>query len=70
MAVLSRQQLVLIAQAAEVLTQLRGAAFDNRTPKPPERIDIVPGVLALIVTKNQGLSTEHYALETAPGEQE
>lgn len=68
MAVVSRQQLVLIAEAAEVLTKLRNAAFDTRTPKPPVRIDVMPGVLALVLTGNEGLKTGHYALETPSGE--
>jgi hypothetical protein len=63
---LSRQQMVLLAEAADVMTNLREAAFALRTPKPEQRIGIIPGVADLILTRNQGLETGFYALELLP----
>jgi hypothetical protein len=62
---LSHHQLTLLAQAAEVMTQLRKTAFSRGTPKPVERIEVVPGVAALVVTGNKGLDTGYYVLEVA-----
>lgn len=66
MTTVTRRQLTLLAQAAEVMTELRNAAFDTSTPKPPERIDVMPGVAALVITGNQGLRTGFYGLQIAP----
>jgi hypothetical protein len=60
---LTQQQLKLLAQAAEVMTEIRHAALSTRTPKPAERIDVVPGVAALVVTGRASLSMGHYVLE-------
>ncbi|WP_333771010.1 hypothetical protein [Streptomyces sp. IBSBF 2435] len=44
------------------MTALRNAAFDHTTPLPPATVEIVPGVAALAVTGDKGLSTGFYAL--------
>ena len=66
MTTLSRTQLTLLAQAAETLTELRELAFSRGTPKPQERITVVPGVADLVVTGHKGLQTGFYALELLP----
>ena len=64
MATISRPQLRLLAQAAETLTELHDAALSMRTPTPPQRIEIIPGVAALVLTGRQGLRPGFYVLET------
>ncbi|MFD5656930.1 hypothetical protein [Streptomyces hirsutus] len=65
MTTLSRTQLLLLAEAAETLTKLREASYTRGTPKPAERIAVVPGVADLIVIGNKGLQTGAYVLELA-----
>ncbi|WP_406157757.1 hypothetical protein [Streptomyces canus] len=66
MPTLSRQQLLLIAEAAEVLTNLREASRTTSTPKPVERISVVPGVADLLLTGNRGLESGFYVLHLLP----
>jgi hypothetical protein len=63
---LRRQQLLLLAEAADTLTQLRELAIATSTPCPAERIDVMPGVATLIVTGKVGLQNGFYALELIP----
>jgi hypothetical protein len=66
MPTLSRQQLLLLAEAAETMTKLREVALARHMPMPEQRIDVVPGVAALVVVGNRGLSLGVYALEVIP----
>ena len=63
---LTHQQLTLLAEAAQLMTKIRKAAFDTRTPRPAERIDVVPGVAALLVVERATLSMGHYVLDLTP----
>jgi len=66
MPTLTRQQLVLLVEASEVMTKLREASRTTSTPKPEERISVIPGVADLVLTGSRGLESGFYALELLP----
>jgi hypothetical protein len=66
MPTLSVQQVLLLAEAAQVVTKLREASRAMHVPGPAERITVIPGVADLVLRANQGLESVSYALELAP----